>query len=129
MGQTQLLLLTLGVILAALAVYSGLNQFVVTAADLNRDALLLDVTNVSADAQAYYKKPSEIGGGGYSYLGFETSSYFKKYENGKMKIRVNSVKEKVVITGTGTEIGWNGRSKVQVRSVVKPNSIVITLRN
>jgi hypothetical protein len=73
MGQQQLLLIVLGVIIVGVAVVVGINLF-------STNSRLEEGDNISIEAQAiahmaiiYYKKPKSTGGGGRSFLGFKPS--------------------------------------------------------
>ena len=57
MGQQQLLLIVLGVIIVGIAVVVGINVFTASASQANRDAVVADLTNLASMAQAYYRKP------------------------------------------------------------------------
>lgn len=129
MGTQQMFLIILGAIIVGAAIYFGTSLFKNSASDANRDLVSHDVTYIAVDAQVYYKKPKELQGGGLDYTGFETSSFFKKYVLGKIKVKIQPDRNRVVITGTGTEIGKNGRTNVQVQGIVKPGSITITVKN
>ncbi len=74
MGQQQLLLIVLGVIIVGIAVVVGINLFNTSAEESTKDTIVSEGTNLGALAQQYYKKPTEMGGGGGSFLGFEIPS-------------------------------------------------------
>jgi len=71
MGQQQLLLIVLGVIIVGIAVVVGINLFNANAEESTKDGVVSDCTNLGAMAQQYYKKPTSMGGGGNSFLGWE----------------------------------------------------------
>ena len=129
MGQQQLLLIVLGVIVVGIAVAVGMNQFSTSAGEANRDQLISDLNFLSIVAQAYYKKPASYGGGGNSYTGWEFPDYFKNYESGKIKAKIKKKGDEVKITATGTEIGMDGKKMVKVEIKVKPTSIKIKIKN
>ena len=54
MGQQQLLLIVLGVIIVGIAVVVGINVFTASAASSNRDAITSDLTNLASLSQEYY---------------------------------------------------------------------------
>ena len=89
MGQQQLLLIVLGTIVVGIAVAVGMNQFSSSSVEANRDQLISDLNFLSVVAQAYYKKPASYGGGGQSCAGWEFPEYFKNYEAGKIKAKIN----------------------------------------
>ncbi len=71
MGQQQLLLIVLGVIIVGIAVVVGINLFNANAEESTKDGVVSDCTNLGAMAQQYYKKPTSMGGGGNSFVGWE----------------------------------------------------------
>ncbi|MBI2417017.1 MAG: hypothetical protein HYV28_03805, partial [Ignavibacteriales bacterium] len=58
MGQQQLLLIVLGVIIVGIAIVVGINLFRASAIDANRNGVISDLNNLAAMAQQYYKKPT-----------------------------------------------------------------------
>jgi hypothetical protein len=71
MGQQQLLLIVLGVIIVGIAVVVGINLFNANAEESTKDTLVSEGTNLGAMAQQYYKKPTALGGGGNSFNGWD----------------------------------------------------------
>ena len=67
MGQQQLLLIILGVIIVGIAVAVGITMFQDNAINANRDAISNDLVNLAARAQQYYRRPVGLGGGGNSF--------------------------------------------------------------
>lgn len=70
MGQTQLLMIVLAVIIVGIAVAVGISQLGESALAANKDALSLDCQTVVSKAQGWYRKPVSLGGGGSSFTGF-----------------------------------------------------------
>ncbi len=71
MGQQQLLLIVLGVIVVGIAVVVGINLFNANAESSTQDSIVSQGTNIGAMAQQYYKKPTAMGGGGNDFTGFD----------------------------------------------------------
>ena len=69
MGQQQLLLIVLGVIIVGIAVVVGINLFNANAEEATKDGIVSDCTNLGAMAQQHYKKPGSMGGGGNTFDG------------------------------------------------------------
>jgi hypothetical protein len=69
MGQQQLLLIILGVIVVGIAVAVGITMFSDSAINANRDAMVNDLVNLASRAQQFYRRPSSLGGGGNSFAG------------------------------------------------------------
>jgi len=63
MGQQQLLLIILGVIVVGIAVAVGITMFQDNAVSANRDAVTNDLVNLAARAQQHYRRPAALGGG------------------------------------------------------------------
>jgi uncharacterized protein YpmS len=129
MGQQQLLLIALGTIVVGIAIVVGINLFNSHAVNSNRDELISDINAIAVDAQAFYKKPADSGGGGGSFLNWTMPSYFSKYESGKMKYNVKKKKDQIVITATGVYNGNDNKTKVKVRGTISPNDITIAIIN
>ena len=66
MGQQQLLLLVLGIVVVGLAVVVGIQAFGENNTKSNTDARTADAVRVASDAQAWRLKPTTYGGGGGS---------------------------------------------------------------
>ena len=64
MGQQQLLLLVLGVVIVGLAVVVGIQAFGENQTKANADAMVNDGVRIASDAQAWKLKPQAFGGGG-----------------------------------------------------------------
>lgn len=62
MGQQQLLLLVLGIVIVGLAVVVGINAFSENRTKSNADALVTDALRVASDVQAWALKPGQFGG-------------------------------------------------------------------
>lgn len=67
MGQQQLLLIVLGVIIVGIAVVVGINLFNANAEESMKDTIVAEGTNLGAMAQQFYKKPLALGGGGNTF--------------------------------------------------------------
>jgi len=139
MGQQQLLLIILGVIVVGIAVAVGITMFQDNAVSANRDAVVNDLVNLSARAQQFYRRPSSLGGGQNSFLGLNTSGISKLVNvptsatswtnsNGIYNV-VSASDSNVVLKGTGTEIGNDGAQKVSVTMTIKATNTVTTVNN
>jgi hypothetical protein len=67
MGQQQVLLVMLTVILVGVAVMVGTQMFQDQAADSNLDSVCADLIALANKAQQHYRKPLALGGGGESF--------------------------------------------------------------
>ena len=87
MGQQQLLLIILGVIVVGIAVAVGITMFNDSATSANRDAVTNDLVNLASRAQQYYRRPTALGGGGGSFTGLTIKHLTKT--NGSSMINGN----------------------------------------
>lgn len=73
MGQQQLLLIVLGVIVVGIAVVVGINLFQANAESSTQDSMVAQGQALGALAQQFYKKPEAMGGGGNSFAAFDAA--------------------------------------------------------
>ncbi len=62
MGQQQLLLLVLGIVIVGLAVVVGIQAFSENQRKANADAMVTDGLRIASDCQAWDLKPGQFGG-------------------------------------------------------------------
>ncbi len=77
MGQQQLLLLVLGIVIVGIAVVAGIQAFSEGKSKSERDAAASDAMRIVSDAQAWRLKPQAFGGG----AGKDLSSYSLKFQD------------------------------------------------
>lgn len=124
MGQQQLLLIVLGVIIVGIAVVVGINVFTASSSQSNRDAVIADLTNLASMAQQFYRKPSALGGGNNSFTGWAIPTNLTSTGNGSYVANVQGTT--VTLTGTGNQTGNDGSGMVKVTMIVGANSITST---
>lgn len=127
MGQQQLLLIVIGVIIVGIAIVVGIQLASTSAQSGNRDAVIADLNNIGAYAQQYYRKPTTMGGGGNSFRGWTIPPSLTKTGNGTYTATVGATV--VTIVGTGNEVGNDGTKKVKATAVVTPTNISVTINN
>jgi hypothetical protein len=127
MGQQQLLLIVLGVIVVGIAVVVGINLFNANATSANRDGVVSDLNNLGAMAQQFYKKPISMGGGGNTFTGWTIPTGLDSTANGAYVPTVGATS--VSIVGTGTEPGNDGTNPVQATATVTATSISVAVNN
>ncbi|NJD23750.1 MAG: hypothetical protein FIA82_13960 [Melioribacter sp.] len=127
MGQQQLLLIVLGVIIVGIAVVVGISVFTASSSSANRDAVIADLTNLASLAQQYYRKPGALGGGDRTFTGWTVPASLDTTGNGIYT--ATAAAQSVTLVGTGNENGNNGTSVVQVTMVVGPDAISSTTIN
>ncbi|OGU56870.1 MAG: hypothetical protein A2V66_14785 [Ignavibacteria bacterium RBG_13_36_8] len=124
MGQQQLLLIVLGIIIVGIAVVVGINVFTASSSQTNRDAVISDCTNLASMAQQFYRKPTALGGGGNAFTGWILPAQLDTTGNGTYAVTVAA--QTVTLVGTGNEKGNDGTSNVEVTMLVGPNAITST---
>jgi hypothetical protein len=104
MGQQQLLLIILGVIIVGIAIAVGISMFSASSVQSNKDALVNDMNNLAADAYQFRIRPSTMAGGGGSYTGgngYSIPSKLASNENGTYT-RTNAA-QAVTLVGTSVQ--------------------------
>ena len=82
MGQQQLLLIILGVIIVGIAIAVGISMFSSGSVQSNRDGIINDLNNLAANAYQYRIRPTTMGGGGGSYANYTIPTKLQSNENG-----------------------------------------------
>lgn len=116
MGQQQLLLILLGIVVIAIAVAMGISLFRAHAISSKRDILTNETIDMAAQAIGYYKRAREFGGGGKSFIGWQIPPQLQNTVNGSYVIDAIN-KDEVVIIATGTEV-VTGSDSIQVKTTV-----------
>ena len=145
MGQQQLLLIVLGVIIVGIAIAVGISMFKSNAQSSNRDQVINDLNNLAAKAQQYYRKPTSMAGGGQSFVGFTLSKVDTANANGFYQIsnsnvttaanyaaatgNVSSGTDSTFIVGWGTESGNTTTLKVEAIATVTANGVTTKVLN
>ncbi len=136
MGQQQLLLVILGVILIGIAITVGFSLFTDNAVSMNRDAVSDDLISLAGRAQQYFRRPVSMGGGGNSFAGLTadaagllklTSLPEGKDGNGAYSIIAAGTANEVVLEGIGIETTADGNPvtmDIHVRDGGRPDSLV-----
>jgi hypothetical protein len=126
MGQSQLLLVILGVILVAVAIFVGVQMFQNNAVDDVRNAVMTDLNNYAARALAYYGKPTTQGGGNKSFDGVTMSMIFPSAENVNGRYYVESAQgDDCVLVGVGKAIAGTDSIRIRIRVTPQRNTIEI----
>lgn len=127
MGQTQLLLIILGVLLVGIAIYVGVSLFQANTIEDSRNAIITDLQLFASRARAYYWKPLTQGGGNKSFNGITIKMLYPMVENVNARYFVESAHDaECVITGVGKIVTSDGDSVcVQIKVDELRNIIVI----
>lgn len=134
MGQQQLLLIVLGVIIVGIAVVVGINVFTASSSNANRDAIISDLTNLASMAQQFYRKPTALGGGANTFTGnggwFATvPASLKTTVNMGAAVTTTEAAQSEILVGTGNQTGNDGTNPVKVTMTVTPNNFTTVINN
>ena len=156
MGQQQLLLLVLGIVLVGLAVVVGISAFEENQKKNNMDQLTSDAVRLAAGVQAWKMKPTATGGGqsetdytrfSFAQLGITPTGAGRNatYETTSGLFRIKPyvvsgptaiyVARQYGITNTGVAVAVIGVSKDRTQSVLigmfasNPDKMVTVLQN
>jgi len=130
MGQQQLLLIILGVIIVGIAIGVGITMFNDNSVSANRDAMSIDMMHLAAKARHYYGRPSSMGGGSHSFLGITIDkiaiSSFYNNSNGAYSI-ISIERDSIKFRGMGKVLKPAGDSTELQLTVTPagPRNIVI----
>ena len=128
MGQQQLLLIVLSVIIVGIAITLGITLFSANAIEQKRNEVINECALLASEAQLYYRRPVTLGGGGKSFIGWEIPKEYQTTVAGSFLISASISSQEVIITGTGNEVVTAGDSiKVEMR--VNPLSYQTTVIN
>ncbi len=147
MGQQQLLLIVLGVIIVGIAIAVGISMFRSNAQSSNRDQVINDLNNLAAKGQQYFRKPTSMAGGGQSFVGFALAPVDTGNANGSYSISTgasaptgatfvaglndtNTTNANVLyIVGCGKELGNDGTNPVKAYAIDSANSVTVRVLN
>jgi hypothetical protein len=126
-GQQQLLLVVLGVIVVGLAVTIGIFVFRQNAIDQKRDLVMNECNNIANLAIKYYKKPTTYGGGGStSFQGFNVPGSLAVTPSGTYTATV--FEDSVIIIGTGNDV-VSGNDSIKIMTIVNSRTHYSTVIN
>ena len=127
MGQTQLLLIVLGVLLVGVAIFVGLTMFSSNAEETSRLAMINDLSNFAQGARVWYNKPVSQGGGGKSFNSVTIGNVFPMVENANARYFIQSASgDLCVIEGVG-KIVTSNEDSIRVRARVQPERTIIEI--
>jgi len=107
MGQQQLLLLILGVIIVGIAVIVGITMFGAGSAQGNKDGITSGLMTISANAHEYKIRPRTLGGGRPSYQDYQIPIKLRSDENAQYEVLGTPSAVEVQIRATSSmDAGW-----------------------
>jgi hypothetical protein len=82
MGQSQLLIIAISVLIIGIAILAGAGFFSDDAVEANKKAMINDVNHIAMNATRYYRRIGALGGGSYSYMGYVLPRGYQSNLNG-----------------------------------------------
>ncbi|MBE2280835.1 MAG: hypothetical protein IAE91_10615 [Ignavibacteriaceae bacterium] len=120
MGQQQLLLIVLSVIIVAIAVITGINMFQQNAQSFKKDQMINEAMTISVDARKFWLLPLSSGGGGNSFLNYRIPEGLRISETAIYSLTdVTAGSLKIVGTDRNRQMGSDA---VTITVVVYPES-------
>lgn len=126
MGQMQLLLIVLGVLIVGIAIWVGISMFQANAIESTRNAIINDLGFFAQRARAYYNKPTTSGGGNRSFTGLTMGSLSSMTENVNARYYLeSSTEDECVVVGVGKIVSGDDSVRVRIRINERRNTIEI----
>jgi len=102
MGQQQLLLVILGILVVGIAIAVGISLFGAHSQGANKDGVTASLVGLGANAYQYKIRPSTLGGGGQSYVGYLVPPKLSRDDNGFQYTTGTITATSCIITGSST---------------------------
>ena len=130
MGQQQLLLIVLGVIIVGIAVVIGIQMFSSSAVQANLDGVISDLNKMGSDAQAWYRKPASMGGGGRTFTTLTALSLIGAPSSNANSSAYTLIptattgnNDSIAITGITNELGADGATGIIVKMGISKDAV------
>ena len=120
MGQQQLLLIIVGLIVISAAVAGGIILYGAHAESAAQENIVSECTNLGSQAQQFYNKSAEMGGGDKSFVGWDVSEHLDSTQSAIYSI-VSANDERLILRGTPTKdknYGWAVKTTVTKSDIV-----------
>lgn len=82
MGQSQLLLIVVGILIAVLAFVTGAGLLLSEDVEAAKKAIINDMNSIAGSARRYYARPASMVGGNNQFTGYVIPVRFRKNNNG-----------------------------------------------
>jgi len=120
MGQQQLLLVILALIVIGVSVAIASQLFLASAEDSNKDSIIAELTNLATLSLQYYPKPVTMAGGGRSFTNWQIPSQLDTTTNGIYTISEANNNQLILIGSPiqGNGYTWNVRGTITMSGIV-----------
>ncbi len=82
MGQSQMLIIAISVLIIGIAILAGTGFFQSDEIEINKKAMINDINHIAMAARRYYSRPYALGGGNFTYNGFTVPQTYQSNLNG-----------------------------------------------
>lgn len=106
MGQSQLLIIAISVLIIGIAILAGAGFFQADDIEANKKAMVNDVNHIAMNAARYYRRIAALGGGSYSYMSYVLPAGYRSNLNGTYSTNPVS-KEVLQVTGVSARDSSN----------------------
>ena len=126
MGQQNLLIVVVGIMIVAIAVTVAIAMFRGNSIETARNNLIVDLGFYAQKAREYYWKPRGQGGGDRSFTGvrIDNLAYSTENENGRYFVE-SSTQNELVLVGVGLMISGEDSIRVRMRISERRNLVEI----
>jgi len=135
MGQQQLLLIVLGVIIVGIAIVAGIQIFETQSEESTKDEIVAHCVNIASHAQQYFKKPAAMGGGNGDFSDYATKSFqytkLNSTQNGNYSISGANSNSITIVGEPKGNLGykWKVQTVVSYNSTNGSHSVQTTILN
>lgn len=127
MGQQQLLLVILGIIIVGIAVMLAIIIYNQKSIESKTDVILNETQYLATLAIQYYKKAKVFGGGEYSYAGWDVPAVLQSTNNGFYSAEITPP-DLCIITGISNDVVTGGDS-IQVIITINGTNMQTQITN
>ena len=120
MGQQQLLLIIVAVIVVGVSVAIANQLFYANAEDSNKDSIISELTNLATISLQYYQKPASMVGGGRSFTNWQIPSQLDTSTSGTYTIS-QANNNKLILIGSpiqGSGYTWYVKATITKSAIV-----------
>ena len=126
MGQQQLIIVLVGVIVVGIAIMVALSMFSGASVEATRNAIISDLGTYAQRARSYYWRPRTLGGGDRSFSNITLSAITSVAENELARFYIEAATQDcVIIVGVGKRISGNDSIRVSMTVNEKTNTLKI----
>jgi hypothetical protein len=82
MGQSQLLIIAVSVLIIGIALLAGTGFFQSEDVEASKKAVINDINHIAMNARRYYSRPGALAGGNQQYTGYVIPTRYRSNGNG-----------------------------------------------